>query len=154
MNSCVAVGLRSGTSMDGGDAALIETDGEDMVRPLSFVSQPYADTERDVLRAAMARALSLDAPAVHPEIAAASALVDRRHIEAVRALLAKSGHSAEEIEVVGYHGQTVAHRPDRGWTWQIGDGEVLADALGPTVVDAFRSADVAQGGKAGTPVPV
>src|SRR3546814_1928273 len=111
MNSVLAIGLMSGTSMDGVDAALIETDGEDMVRPLAFVSQPYADTERDVLRAAMARALSLDAPAVHPDIAAASALVDRRHIEAVRALLAKSGHSAEEIEVVGYHGQAGSPRP-------------------------------------------
>src|SRR3546814_18760251 len=81
MNSVLAIGLMSGTSMDGVDAALIETDGEDMVRPLAFVSQPYADTERDVLRAAMGRALSMAAPAVHPEIAEARSIVDRPHIE-------------------------------------------------------------------------
>src|SRR3546814_223821 len=85
---------------------------------------------------------------------AGRACVDRRHMGAGRALVAKSGHSAEGIEVVGYHGQTVAHRPDRGWTWQIGDGQVLADALGATVVDDFRSADVAQGGQGAPLVPV
>src|SRR3546814_20162970 len=113
MDSVHAIGLMSGTSMDGVDAALIETDGDDMVRPLAFVSQPYADTERDVLRSAMARALSLSAPAVHPAIAAASASVDRRHIAAVRALLAKSGHYSDEIEVDGYHRTTAATPPQQ-----------------------------------------
>lgn len=140
--------------MDGVDAALIETDGEYVVRPLDFLSLSYTDAERDILRRAMARALSLPAPSSHPEITAASELIDARHIDIVRSLMARSGLSAGNVHVIGYHGQTVAHRPDRGWTWQIGDGQVLADALGATVVDDFRSADVEQGGQGAPLVPV
>lgn len=153
MNSVLAVGLMSGTSMDGVDAALIETDGDMLVRPLDFISLPYTNGERDTLRKAMAAALAMETPRDHADIAAAGALVDRRHIEAVRALLAQGGHEAADIALIGYHGQTVAHRPDRGWTWQIGDGQVLADALGITVVDDFRSTDVAQGGQGAPLVP-
>lgn len=153
MNSMLAVGLMSGTSMDGVDAALIETDGEHMVNPRDFISRPYTSDERDALRAAMARALNMDAPGGDPLIDAASAIVDGCHIRAVEALLDKAGLSAAAIGIIGYHGQTVAHRPDRGWTWQIGDGQALADALGVAVVDDFRSADVAGGGQGAPLVP-
>ncbi len=140
--------------MDGVDAALIETDGEEVVRPLDFVSLPYSEEDRGVLRSALMHAQGLSAPDDHPDIAAASRVVDRRHIEAVEALLRKIGRNAADIGAVGYHGQTVAHRPDRGWTWQIGDGQVLAHALGLMVVDDFRSADVEQGGQGAPLVPV
>lgn len=153
MNSVLAIGLMSGTSMDGVDAALIETDGDSLVRTLDFASRPYSDGERAVLRAAMERALSMETPGEHAEIASAAALLDHCHVEAVRTLLAKSGRRTSEIHVIGYHGQTVAHRPDRGWTWQIGNGQALADAFALTVVDDFRSADVAQGGQGAPLVP-
>src|SRR3546814_2851631 len=95
----------------------------------------------------MARALLMDAPATRPEIDEAARLVDRRHIEAATALLERNGLSGRDVHVIGYHGQTIAHRPDRGWTWQIGDGQALADALGVAVDDDFRTADVATGGQ-------
>ena len=154
MNSMLAVGLMSGTSMDGVDAALIETDGDGIARPLGFVSTSYGMADRDVLRAASARALAMAAPGDDPLVARAGVLIDLRHIEAVDALLRQTGLHPSAVSVIGYHGQTVAHRPDCGWTWQIGDGQVLADAFGVAVVDDFRSADVAGGGQGAPLVPV
>src|SRR3546814_2321619 len=96
MNSVLAVGMMSGTSMDGVDAALVETNGTDHVRPVDFLSLPYGAAGRDALRLAMARALLMDAPATRPEIDEAARLVDRRHIEAATALLERNGLSGRE----------------------------------------------------------
>jgi len=143
----LAVGLMSGTSMDGIDAALIETDGDAAVRRCAFATTPYDDQFRDRLRAAMAAALALDRPAPHPLIDAVADELTIRHVAAVMALLADAGVAATDVGVVGFHGQTVAHRPDRRWTWQIGDGATLARLTGIATVSDFRSADVAAGGQ-------
>ncbi|WP_419827627.1 anhydro-N-acetylmuramic acid kinase [Sphingomonas sp.] len=150
----LAVGLMSGTSLDGVDAALIETDGEGHVRPIAFRSEPYSHDARRQLREATALALAYDRPRPSPEIVAAAELVTRRHLLVVRQLLRDAGVVANQVAVVGFHGQTVAHRPDRGWTWQIGDGAAMADALGIAVIDDFRSADVAAGGQGAPLLPV
>ena len=125
-----AVGLMSGTSMDGIDAALIETDGEAHVRPLGFHSVPYAEQTREKLRASIERALAMEAPGEDPVISAAAAEITALHADAVRSLLEDAS-----ADIVGFHGQTIAHRPERGWTWQIGDGSGLARAL-----EFFRAA--------------
>src|SRR3546814_19725847 len=101
MNSVLAVGMMSGTSMDGVDAALVETNGTDHVRPVDFLSLPYGAAGRDALRLAMARALLIDAPATRPEIAQAPRLVDRRNNEERPALLGRTGPSRQG----GTHGQ-------------------------------------------------
>lgn len=150
----LAIGLMSGTSLDGIDAALIETDGAGMVRPVAFRGEPYSDAARAQLAAATALALTFDRPRASPDLVAASDLIDRTHAFAVHKLLREAGVEAGVIDVIGYHGQTVAHRPDRGWTWQIGDGAVLARATGITVVSDFRSADVAAGGQGAPLLPV
>lgn len=147
-----AVGLMSGTSLDGINAALIETDGREHVRPLDFHAVFYGDADRGLLRAAVDAALSMAAPGPDPAIEAASRMLTDAHIAAVRALLRQAGDGP--VDVVGFHGQTIAHRPDRGWTWQIGDGAAMARALGLTVVDDFRSADVAAGGQGAPFVPI
>jgi len=150
----LAVGLMSGTSMDGVDAALIETDGERVVRPLEVHSRPYDEAMRAKLRRAMEIALAMPAPAPHEEIDRVALDLTVAHDEAVEALLAKAGLDRDEVDVIGFHGQTVAHRPDRRWTWQIGDGQLLARLSGAAVVDDFRSADVAAGGHGAPLVPV
>ncbi len=150
----LAVGLMSGTSLDGIDAALIETDGEALVRPLAFRSESYSDQTRGRLRDAAALALAFDHPRPNPEIEAATDLITRSHILAVRKLLFDAGISPTDVQVVGFHGQTVAHRPDRGWTWQIGDGAAMAAALGIPVVADFRSADVTAGGQGAPLLPI
>jgi anhydro-N-acetylmuramic acid kinase len=150
----LAVGLMSGTSMDGIDAALIETDGDGFVRPIAFRSEVYSDQARRTLRGAMELALAFDRPRPNPDILAAEELVTRSHILAVRKLLVEARVSPNDVAVIGFHGQTVAHRPDRGWTWQLGDGAAMAKALGMAVVHDFRSADVAAGGQGAPLIPV
>jgi len=150
----LAIGLMSGTSLDGIDAALIETDGEGQVRALAFRGEAYSDAARAQLAAATTLALTFDRPRASPDLVAAGELIDRTHAFAVHKLLREAGVEAAAVGVIGYHGQTVAHRPDRGWTWQIGDGAVLARATGITVVSDFRSADVAAGGQGAPLLPV
>lgn len=150
----LAIGLMSGTSLDGIDAALIETDGEGQVRALAFRGEAYSDAARAQLAAATTLALTFDRPRASPDLVAAGELIDRTHAFAVHKLLREAGVEAAAVDVIGYHGQTVAHRPDRGWTWQIGDGAVLARATGIAVVSDFRSADVAAGGQGAPLLPV
>lgn len=154
MTRMLAVGLMSGTSLDGIDAALIETDGAAHIRPIAFRSDPYSIQARDQLREAAALALSFDRPRPSPKIVEAEAMLTNRHILAVRQLLSSSGVETGQVDVIGFHGQTIAHRPDRGWTWQIGDGAAMATALGIRVVNDLRSADVAAGGQGAPLLPV
>lgn len=143
----LAVGLMSGTSMDGIDAALIDTDGDAAVRRIAFTTTPYDEAFRGRLREAMTAALAMRAPGPHAMIDPVAAELTARHAVAVDALLAGARIAAADVAVVGFHGQTVAHRPARGWTWQIGDGAALAAATGIATVSDFRSADVAAGGQ-------
>lgn len=143
----LVIGLMSGTSVDAVDAALIETDGEGHVVGLSAHDRPYSDAERDLIRRAAARALELPAPTSDPLIAEAERVLTQAHAEAIAALPRQS-----EATLIGFHGQTVAHRPpSSGWptpfTWQIGDAALLARLTGRPVVHDFRSADVAAGGE-------
>ena len=127
------LGLMSGTSMDGIDVALIETDGAalkiarggngyvESLGPTGY--RPYSDEERALLRRALADAESVSDRSGRPGcLAAAEALVTRAHAEAVEAFLAAENLSPDDIEVVGFHGQTVLHRPAEGITLQIGEG--------------------------------
>ena len=154
MTKMLAVGLMSGTSLDGIDAALIETDGAGHIRPLAFRSDPYSVQAREQLREASTLALSFEKPRPSPSILAAEEMLTRRHVLAVRQLLAFAGVEAAAVDVIGFHGQTIAHRPDRGWTWQIGDGAAMAMALGIRVVNDLRSADIAAGGQGAPLLPV
>lgn len=150
----LVIGLMSGTSLDGIDAALIETDGADRVRPVHFVGRNYRDDERWLLARAVERALGMQAPGPDPAIDEATRMLTATHADLVRRLLDEAGVRPSEVALCGFHGQTVAHRPDRGWTWQIGDGGALAQAIGIAVVDRFRDADVAAGGQGAPLLPV
>lgn len=150
----LAIGLMSGTSRDGIDAALIETDGEGAVRPITFHAMPYDEGFRLRLAESCARAMAMDGPGVEPLIASVEEELTELHIEAVADLLGRSGHVAEDVGVIGFHGHTVAHRPDRRWTWQIGDGAALAGAFGIPVVGDLRQADVVAGGQGAPLLPV
>lgn len=140
-----AIGLMSGTSMDGIDAAILSTDGHRIETLGPALTLPYDGDFRARLRDAMAV----------PEgasVAGVARALTERHAEAVARLLGESGMAAEEIDVIGFHGQTILHqpaqgRPGIGRTLQIGDGALLASLTGIPVVNDFRSADVAAGGE-------
>jgi anhydro-N-acetylmuramic acid kinase len=130
------VGLMSGTSLDGIDAALVETDGEQRLTTGPSLTLPYDD----VLRARLRAALGGKGPVAEVERAMTEA-----HAEAVRTLIDR--HGIAGVDLVGFHGHTILHRPEQGRTWQLGDGALLAGLTGIDVVCDFRSADVAAGGE-------
>ena len=145
----------SGTSLDGVDAALVETDGEDVAIAGPFITIPYDRQTRGLLRASLeaARAVAEGAP-VPDSIREAERHLTESHADAVRVLLAKAGLKPDDIALVGFHGQTILHRPAQRWTWQIGDGATLARLTGIDVVNDFRSNDVKAGGQGAPLVPL
>jgi anhydro-N-acetylmuramic acid kinase len=155
MTVLTAVGLMSGTSLDGVDVALIESDGERIARFGPTGYRPYAEDERALLRQALAEGARLDDRWRRPGILAeAEAFVTRVHAETVETFLDANGIKRGEVAVVGFHGQTVLHHPQAGLTIQIGDGAALAARLGVPVAHDFRAADVAAGGQGAPIVPV
>jgi anhydro-N-acetylmuramic acid kinase len=150
-----AIGLMSGTSLDGVDVALIETDGK---RVKSFGPsgyRPYTDKERGLLRQALTEAIHLPQRDARPGILReAERAVTVAHAEAVAAFTKQNHISCEDIDIVGFHGQTVLHRPAQKMTVQIGDATALAKAIHIPVMHDFRAADVAAGGQGAPFVPV
>lgn len=126
-------GCMSGTSLDGVDIAVIETDGVAVFGFGETRYRAYSPAERDVLRAA------LGAWPGEPRAQAAAKVVEDAHIEALSAL--------DGVAAIGFHGQTLAHDPDGGRTHQVGDGARLATTLGAQVIWDFRSADMGMGGQ-------
>lgn len=144
-----AIGLMSGTSLDGVDAALIVTDGKAEITCGPSLTIPYPEPVRARLRAVLGCAPGEKAG----EVAAVAGEITRLHAEAVRRLM-QSGASHASVDVVGFHGHTILHRPREGLTVQIGDGALLASLTGIDVVDDFRSRDVAEGGQGAPFVPL
>ncbi len=128
-----ALGAMSGTSLDGVDAALLETDGHEILAFGETAYRPYGGDERAVIRAALGRWPG------EPGVAAAAEVVETAHAELLAGL--------QGAELIGFHGQTLAHDPAGGRTHQAGDGRVLAEVLGLPVVWDFRSTDMEMGGQ-------
>jgi anhydro-N-acetylmuramic acid kinase len=134
-----ALGLMSGTSMDGVDAAVVETDGEGIAGFGPSAFRAYGPEDRELLRAALGRWPG------EPGLEAVEAQVRSAHAAAVAGF--------DGVEVVGFHGQTLAHEPRGRGTHQVGRGDWLARDTGLPVVWDFRTADVASGGEGAPLVP-
>ena len=141
-----AIGLMSGTSADGVDAAFILTGGEHIEAFGPALTIPYPEPLRQELLALMAD----PARAEHDPLQSLEAALTQANIEAAQTLIRTVG----PVDVVGMHGQTILHRPERRFTRQLGDGALAARTLGTTVVNRFRHADVAAGGQGAPLVPV
>ena len=150
-----AIGLMSGTSLDGVDVALIETDGKRVKAFGPSGYRPYTEKERGLLRQALTEAVNLPQRDARPGILReAERAVTIAHAEAVAAFTAQNRITREDIDIVGFHGQTVLHRPAQKMTVQIGDAAALAKAIHIPVMHDFRAADVAAGGQGAPFVPV
>jgi anhydro-N-acetylmuramic acid kinase len=150
-----AIGLMSGTSLDGVDVALIETDGRRVRAFGPSGYRPYTDKERSLLRQALTEAVNLPQRDARPGILReAERAVTVAHAEAVAAFTAQNRISSGDVDIVGFHGQTVLHRPEQKMTVQIGDAAALAKAIHIPVMHDFRAADVAAGGQGAPFVPV
>lgn len=143
-----AIGLMSGTSMDGIDVALIDTDGGDAVHRGAAQTFHYSPRFKASLREGIATARGLADRTSRPgNLADAEQELTRHHVAAVQLFLQQQGLQAGEIDVVGFHGHTILHAPERRLTLQLGDGAALAGAIGIDVVHDMRAADVASGGE-------
>lgn len=140
-----ALGLMSGTSMDGIDVALIDTDGEGVQAFGPHLTVPYEPALRERIR----QALGSEAAAHELEDA-----ITLAHAEAVSRYFDSYGLSARDVDLCGFHGQTILHAPERRLTRQLGDGAALARLIGINVVNDFRNADVAAGGQGAPLVPL
>ncbi len=143
----LVVGLMSGTSLDGVDAALVDF-SPPSPRTVGTFWLAYPD---EVRRAA----LDLQAPAgneLHRAALLANNLV-QSYAEAVHTLLAATDHRPEQIAAIGCHGQTVRHQPSQGYTIQLNNPALLAELTGIPVVADFRSRDIAAGGQGAPLVP-
>jgi anhydro-N-acetylmuramic acid kinase len=150
-----ALGAMTGTSMDAIDLAYVETDGRKALKFGPKASFAFSDADRALLRAAVAAARDLRQRDERPgPLAEAEALVTRRHLEAVATFLAREGIAPASIDLIGFHGQTVLHRPDQGLTVQLGDGAFLARHAGIDVVYDLRAADLERGGQGAPLVPI
>lgn len=142
-----AIGMMSGTSMDGLDVAMIRTDGKDFVETVDMFLIPYEAGFQDMLKMAV-RAQDEE------KILAMESVLTQMHAAGVENLLLKTGMDRDDVDIIGMHGQTVLHEPEKGKTWQIGNGDLLAEMTGIPVVYDFRSADVTAGGEGAPLAPI
>ncbi len=140
-----ALGLMSGTSLDGIDGALIRTDGEHILEVGASITIPYSEDEKIALREAVYG---------RGDMLLAEQNITLKHADVVKELLKQANLSYKEVQVIGFHGQTVSHRPDEHLTWQIGNGALLAEKTRIDVVCDFRRRDIATGGQGAPLVPL
>jgi anhydro-N-acetylmuramic acid kinase len=138
-----AIGVISGTSMDGIDVAVVETDGEAAVTPGAGRTYAYSPELRGELLAVAAD----PARAEHDALVELDRATTAAHADAIARLMHERALKPGDVAVIGLHGQTILHRPDRRFTRQLGRGGDVAARLGIAVVDHFRHADVAAGGE-------
>ena len=145
----LAIGLMSGTSLDGMDVAVIRSDGEKSVQFGPAATFAYDDDFRERLRSVLGvEGLK------NPELKAVEDELTRLHIQAVIQFMDMYDLSTDEVDIIGFHGHTIFHDPKAKITHQIGNAQMLADATGISVVADFRSNDVAAGGQGAPLVPI
>jgi anhydro-N-acetylmuramic acid kinase len=145
-----AIGSISGTSMDGIDVAIIETDGREKVSPGPGRTYPYpSELRRRLLE------LTADVGRLTTEpLTRLDEEVTDAHTEAIRTFLTDLKLGRGEVDLVGLHGQTIYHRPEERLTRQLGIGKRAAAMLGIDTVDRFRHNDVAAGGQGAPLAPL
>jgi len=144
-----AIGVMSGTSMDGIDVAILSSDGENVVEPGPGATFSYPEETRAALRKIVGDPIAAREPLAELERAVTDA-----HVAAVEAFIKEYAIDAKAVALIGLHGQTILHRPRERYTRQLMDGARAARRLGVNVVCDFRSADVAAGGEGAPFVPL
>lgn len=143
-----AIGLMSGTAMDGMDAALIETDGYHHIKRIGFETQEYTPEFRKRLKSC------LNKPTKDEECLAIEKELTLQHVPLINKSIKNFNFDQEAIDIIGFHGQTTHHDPDISLTVQLGDGALLAQEIGVDVVYDLRSADMRNGGQGAPFLPV
>src|SRR5690606_24529369 len=154
MQRLTSLGLMSGTSMDGIDVVVIRTDGEGFVERGASMFVPYDAAFRRRIEAGLSTAKAITERTDRPGgLAELEDELTQRHADAVLRFLEANGHPWRP-DIIGFHGQTVLHRPEEALTVQLGDGAALARATGIRVVYDVRAQDMRHGGQGAPLVPV
>ena len=152
--SCVVLGLMSGTSADGIDAAVMEADGVARYEILGHFHKPYDEETRALIRRACA-----DARAAYEEgkltnrwmrvgaMMEADEALTQLHIDVAREVMAEMENRGKKVRLIGMHGHTVLHAPEKGITIQLADGDEVAQQVGETVIWDMRAHDMENGGQ-------
>ena len=150
-----AIGLMSGTSMDGIDIALLRTDGESVIEFGPTQSVSFESSVRFTIEQALEDARHINERTDRSgTLKDVETLITELHARAVKQFLDASEISAMDVDLLGFHGQTVVHRPDEGLTVQLGNGAALAKMTGIDVIYDFRYNDMQHGGQGAPLVPV
>lgn len=149
-----AIGLMSGTSMDGIDVAILRTDGDSIVEHGPSAYFAYDASQRAMLQAALVSAKQMKVRTERPDdLAIVEEMLTLAHVEAVQSFLRANALTPSDIDLIGFHGQTVLHRPDEALTVQLGDGALLAERTGIDVVYDMRANDMVHGGQGAPLIP-
>ena len=141
------MGLMTGTSVDGVDVALLESDGVAIGEIIGGGMFAFSDEQRRILLASMAKAVHYQTRQSDLVFDQAAQILTDACISAIRQMMTQYRISAANLDVIGFPGQTMLHAPDRGFSWQIGDGALIAQQIGVPVVSDFRNADIKAGGQ-------
>jgi anhydro-N-acetylmuramic acid kinase len=142
----LAVGLMSGTSLDGVDAALVRILGPGECELVKFVCRPYAAAEREEIQNGIVSSTAADLARLHVHLSECAS-------QAVDMVLAEARVQPNQLSLIAYPGQTIWHEPQRV-SWQLGEPAVLAERFGVRVVSGVRARDVAAGGQGAPLVPM
>ena len=144
-DSLLALGLMSGTSIDGVDVALLKTNGLDNIINKGYQTYSFSKKIKNKIENFIT---ARNSP---KEI---TKLITDFHTSCVKDFIKKKNISLGSINIVGFHGQTIFHKPDQCWTWQLGDGQQLSNSLNIPVISNFRYRDVCLGGQGAPLVPI
>ena len=134
----VSLGLMSGTSLDGVDIALIKTDANQLVKLGSFKTYRYSNTLINKIKEFIIN---------RNNIKDINLLITRFHAVSIKSFLNNFKIKKSEIDIIGFHGQTIFHSPEQRWTWQLGDGQYLSNLVNIPVISNFRYRDICLGGQ-------
>lgn len=148
------IGLMSGTSLDGVDAALLLTDGKKVLRRGNFISLNYPETFRAKLRQGLTIAKKARKKQRNKFFNDLEFELTEYHARAVFSCLKANILQSKDVDLLGFHGQTMVHVPKRGFSWQLGDGQYLARLTNIDAVTDFRANDLRHGGQGAPFVPL
>ncbi|MBC8304701.1 MAG: anhydro-N-acetylmuramic acid kinase [Pelagibacterales bacterium] len=137
-SSINALGLMSGTSLDGVDIALIKTDGNEEIILKYSKTYPYNQSLVDSIKTFINS---------RKNIKKASLLITKFHAKSINSFIKNYNLNSNEIDIIGFHGQTIFHSPNQKWTWQMGDGKYLSSLVRIPVISNFRYRDICLGGQ-------
>ena len=137
-SSINALGLMSGTSLDGVDIALIKTDGNEEIILKYSKTYPYNQSLVDSIKTFINS---------RKNIKNASLLITKFHAKSINSFIKNYNLNSNEIDIIGFHGQTIFHSPNQKWTWQMGDGKYLSSLVRIPVISNFRYRDICLGGQ-------